>query len=141
MKIFIAGIMQGNRKDELIHSQDYRKIISNKLSKIVGNVEVVDPDKTDPNRLSYSHEQAKEMFFKYCRIAGKADLLIAYIPEASMGSAVEMWMAYKARIPIVTISTMKSNWVIKLLSSEIYETLEEFTENFDSNMLKKLKIF
>lgn len=81
------------------------------------------------------------MFFKYCRIAAEADLLIAYIPEASMGSAVEMWMAYQARIPIVTISSMKSNWVIKLLSNEIYETLEEFVEHFDSKMLKKLKAF
>jgi hypothetical protein len=139
MKVFIAGIMQGNRKDKLIHSQDYREIISNKLDLIVENVEVIDPDKTDPDRLSYNHEQAKEMFFKYCKIAGEADLLIAYIPEASMGSAVEMWMAYQARIPIVTISSMKANWVIKLLSNEIYETLEEFIENFDNDMLSKLK--
>jgi len=139
MKVFIAGIMQGNRKDKLIYSQDYRRIITNKLAELFESVDVIDPDRTDPERLTYTHEQAKEMFFKYCTIAGEADLLIAYIPEASMGSAVEMWMAYQAKIPIITISTMNSNWVVKLLSNVIYESLDEFLERFDNEVFKKLK--
>lgn len=139
MKVFIAGVMQGNRKDKLIYSQDYRRIITYKLNELFESVDVIDPDKTDPQRLTYTHEQAKEMFFKYCTIAGEADLLIAYIPEASMGSAVEMWLAFQARIPIVTISTMNSNWVVKLLSNVIYENLDDFLEEFNSEVYKKLK--
>lgn len=138
MKIFIAGVMQGNRKDSGIYSQDYRTKIKEKLSSFVEDVEFVDPDVTDPDRLTYSETQAKEMFIKYCQAAGKVDLLIAYIPEASMGSAIEMWMAYQNRVPIVTISTMKSNWVVKLLSKIIYTNIDEFQTNFDLSELNGL---
>lgn len=139
MKVFIAGVMQGNRKDHLIHPQDYRKIIAEKLSSIVDEVvEVVDPDKTDPDRLNYTHDQAKEMFIKYCHIAGQVDMLFSYVPEASMGSAVEMWMAHQSNIPIITISTMKANWVVKILSDKVYEDLNDFCDNFDSKTLKSL---
>ena len=78
------------------------------------------------------------MFFKYCNIASKVDLLIAYIPEASMGSAIEMWMAHANNVPIITISPMKSNWVIKLMSSIIYSDIEEFLLKFNRKSLNKL---
>lgn len=138
MKIFIAGVMQGNRKDKKIYAQHYRTIITNKLSQVIDHVDVVDPDKTDPDRLTYTHGQAKQMFFKYCNIASKVDLLIAYIPEASMGSAIEMWMAHANNVPIITISPMKSNWVIKLMSSIIYSDIEEFLLKFNRKSLNKL---
>ena len=35
--------------------------------------------------------------------AARADVLIAYVPEASMGTAVEIWEAYRAGKPILTI--------------------------------------
>jgi hypothetical protein len=129
MKVFIAGVMQGNRKDGLIHSQDYRKVIADILQDINSSVEVVDPDKTDPDRLSYSREQAAEMFFKYCDISSKVDLVVSYIPHASMGSAIEMWIAYNAGIPILTISPLKNNWVIKLFSTKIYSSIAKLSED------------
>lgn len=138
MKVFIAGVMQGNRKDDKIYSQDYRSIITQKLLSIEKETDVIDPDKTDPDRLSYTHGQAAEMFFRYSNMAGKVDLLISYIPEASMGSAVEMWEAWKKEVPIVTISSMKLNWVVKLLSDKIYISMEEFLEQFDRKEFEKL---
>ncbi len=140
MKVFIAGIMQGNRSDDKIHSQDYRKIITKKLHTIIEGVEFIDPDKTDPNRLTYTHEKAREMFFRYCKIASEVDLFIAYIPEASMGSAVEMWIAHQKKIPIITISPLKLNWVVKLLSAIIYSDLDEFLKNLNKNLLKRLDL-
>ncbi len=140
MKVFIAGVMQGNRKDSNIHSQEYRSIITNKLSGIFENVEVVDPDLTDPDRLTYTHEQARDMFMKYCHIAGEVDLLISFLPEASMGSAVEMWMAHQNNVPIITISPMKANWVVKLLSKVVYTDLEEFLNTFDAKVVDTLEI-
>ena len=139
MKVFIAGVMQGNRKDHKIHPQDYRVVITKKLSELFEDVEVIDPDVTDPNRLTYTHEQARDMFMKYCRIAGEVDLLVSFIPEASMGSAVEMWVAHQNSVPIVTISPIKANWVVKLLSSIVYEDLEEFLNSFDRAVLYSLK--
>lgn len=136
MKIFIAGVMQGNRKDGLIHSQDYREKIGNILKGINSSVEVIDPDKTDPDRLNYSQEQAARMFFKYCDIASKVDLVISYIPHASMGSAIEMWTAHKANVPILTISPLKDNWVVKLLSTKIYSSIDKLSE--DKEYIKEL---
>ncbi|MBP9847648.1 MAG: hypothetical protein KBD43_16455 [Saprospiraceae bacterium] len=138
MKLFIAGVMQGNRNDNNIYSQDYRKTITKKVSDLFENVQVVDPDLTDPDRLMYTHEQAKNMFMKYCKVAGEVDLLVSFIPEASMGSAIEMWMAHQNNIPIVTISPMKSNWVVKLLSDVIYEDIQEFLTNFNQETFKAL---
>jgi len=139
IQVFIAGVMQGNRKDDQIYSQNYRQIITDKLSNFSSvNVNIVDPDKTDPDRLSYSFIQAKEMFIKYCLVAGKVNLLIAYIPEASMGSAIEMWTAYNAKIPIITISPMKNNWVVKILSTLIYPDIDEFCSKFSEKELTRL---
>ena len=124
-KVFIAGVMQGNRKDGLIYSQGYRKKISGLLHDIDPTIEVIDPDKTDPERLNYSDKQAKKMFFKYCDIASRVNLLISYLPSASMGSAIEMWSAYNSRVPIIVISPLKNNWVIKLLSVKVYVSIKE----------------
>ncbi|MDP2637579.1 MAG: hypothetical protein Q8P26_00765 [Candidatus Levybacteria bacterium] len=140
MKVFIAGIMQGNRSDDKIYSQDYRKIITKKLHALVDGVEIINPDKTDPDRLTYTYEEARDMFFRYCKIASEVDLFIAYIPEASMGSAVEMWIAHKKNIPIITISPLKLNWVVKLLSTIIYFDIDEFLKNFNKNLLKRLDL-
>jgi hypothetical protein len=57
------------------------------------------------------------------------DLVVSFIPEASMGSAIEMWQAYCAGIPIVTISDLTNNWVVKLLSTKIYTSLDEFVDD------------
>lgn len=138
MKVFIAGVMQGNRKDDKIYSQDYRTIITQKLLSIEKETDVVDPDKTDPERLSYTHEQAADMFFRYSFMAGEVDLLVSYIPEASMGSAVEMWEAWKNKVPVVTISSMKLNWVVKLLSDKVYTSIEEFLEQFNREEFEKI---
>lgn len=138
MKIFIAGLMQGNRKDDKIHSQNYRKKITNILTALVSDLEVVDPDITDPDRLNYTNKQAAEMFFRYNFSMSQVDLVVAYVPEASMGTAVEMWEAWKNKIPIITISPLKHNWVIKLLSSKIYSNIDEFAKTFRKKELKRL---
>jgi hypothetical protein len=135
VKVFIAGVMQGNRKDNSIHPQEYRSIITEKLLGIFEDVEVIDPNLTDPNRLAYTREQANNMFMKYCHIASEVDLLISFLPEASMGSAIEMWIAYQNNVPIITISPMKTNWVIKLLSKVVYRNLKEFLNTFNAKVL------
>ena len=137
-QVFIAGVMQGNLKKLAIHSQDYRRQITAILQAIDTNTKVVDPDKTDPNRLNYNQAEAERMFMKYCDIAGKVDLLIAFIPEASMGSAIEMWKAYQSGIPILTVSPLKNNWVVKILSKKIYTYIDMLSR--DSMYIKSLLI-
>lgn len=140
MIVFIAGVMQGNKKKHGIRSQEYREKIAKHLSEILPGVDIVDPDKTDPDRLKYNDEEAAEMFFRYCKVAGKVDFLISYLPEASMGSAVEMWIAHESNIPIVTISPISHNWVVRLLSNMIFPDFESFLKEFNNNSLKELGI-
>lgn len=136
MKVFIAGIMQGSRKDGKIYSQNYRKKITDILTTLVPDLEVVDPDITDPDRLNYTKKQAAEMFFKYNLMMNQVDLVVVYVPKASMGTAVEMWEAWKNKIPIITISPLKNNWTIKLLSSKLFPTMQEFAKASRNGELK-----
>lgn len=136
MKVFIAGVMQGNRKDAKIHSQNYRKEIIEILTRLNTSLEVVDPDIIDPDRFNYTDEQGAEMFFRYNFMVKNVDLLISYVPEASMGTAIEMWEAWKNKIPVITISPLTYNWAVKLLSSKIYPSIEEFAKAFREGELK-----
>ena len=58
--------------------------------------------------------------------AGRADALVAFVPEASMGTAIEIWEAYRHQRPIFIISPLRENWVIRFLSTRVFETHEEF---------------
>lgn len=142
MKVFIAGIMQGSRNDKKIFTQNYRtRIIEMIRQKYGQNIEFIDPDETDPDRLSYNTAQAKEMFIKYCHIAGTVDLLISYIPKASMGSAIEMWSAYSNNIPIITISPLEHNWVVKSLSNEIFSSIAELKNHIKLGTMDKYLVY
>lgn len=137
MKVFIAGVMQGNLKELGVVSQTYRMDLLMILKKHIRGVEVIDPDVTDPDRLKYDNVEAGGMFFKYCDIAKEVDLLISYVPQASMGTAIEMWQAFNSGVPIITISDMKHNWVIRLLSSEIYPDIATFEKNIQQSEIMK----
>ena len=52
--------------------------------------------------------------------------MLAFVPEASMGTAIEMWEAHQHGRAVITISPMKHNWAVKFLSHELYADLDEF---------------
>ena len=58
--------------------------------------------------------------------AAASDLLIAYVPTASMGAALEMYVAHERGVPVVTISPLAENWVVRALSRRVYRDLEGF---------------
>jgi hypothetical protein len=126
MKVFIAGIMQGSRKDRYIDDQDYRRTISEILMQHHGDVEIVDPNELHPNGVDYDDELAKATLLEMAYLASKVDLTVAFVPQASMGTALEMWNAFEANVPLVTISPMAANWVIKHLSSVVLPDLDAF---------------
>jgi nucleoside 2-deoxyribosyltransferase len=64
--------------------------------------------------------------FELIEEAERADVVIAYLPEASMGTALEIWAAYERGIPIISISPMVENWVVKFLSTWLFPTIEDF---------------
>jgi hypothetical protein len=132
MHVFIAGVMQGSRTDDRVGDQGYRSRITHILRENLAEVEIVDPWALHPESEGYDVERARVTFIKMCALAGQVDVLVAYLPEASMGTAVEMWEAYQNGVRIYCISGLTENWVVKLLSSRVFSTLEDF-EDFVTN--------
>jgi hypothetical protein len=109
-------------------SQHYRQVITRVLQAYLDRVKVIDPWALHPGSEGYDDDRARETFMGMTALAGQVDLLVAYIPEASMGTAIEMWEAYRAGVPIVSVSPMTENWVIKLLSNCVLPDLPTFEE-------------
>jgi hypothetical protein len=138
VKVFIGGIMQGSRLDRFIDDQDYRRVIAEAIHARHPEVEVVDPNELHPDGVDYGDEQAKETLLQLFELAGQADLVVAYAPEASMGTAIEMWQAFQAGAPVVAISPMEANWVVRHLSTAILPDLDAFCSWVAGGGLDKL---
>ena len=54
--------------------------------------------------------------------------VVAYLPEASMGSAIEMWEAKKAGAKVIAITGLKHNWVVRYTADLMVENLEQFAQ-------------
>jgi len=128
MKVFLAGIMQGSRHGEVMHDQDYRPRLKTLLETHLPGAEVYCPKQNHPGSFGYSSAKGREVFLHHNRMAAECDVLVAYLPDASMGTAVEMWEAYRADRVVVSISPLHKNWVVKFLSDRIYPTLESFSQ-------------
>lgn len=126
MRVFIAGIMQGSRRDGGVDDQDYRREIARIMQRHVPGVEVLDPFTLHPNGVTYSPEQAKQTLLDLIALAGQADVLVAYVPSASMGTALEMWNACQNGVRVYTISPMENNWVVHSLSERIFPDIPAF---------------
>ncbi len=126
MRVFIAGIMQGSRPDRGIDVQDYRSEIAQILQSHVPKIEVVDPIALHPDSVSYGPEQAKQTLLELATLAGQVDMLVAYVPSASMGTAIEMWHAYQGNARVYTISPLANNWVVQSLSDRIFPDMVTF---------------
>jgi hypothetical protein len=126
LKVFIGGIMQGSRKDRYIDDQDYRQVIAEAILEVHPGAEIVDPNEIHPDGVEYDDETARRTLLELFGLAGRADLLVAYAPQASMGTAIEMWQAFQSGAPLITISPMTANWVVRHLSTVVLPDLEAF---------------
>lgn len=139
MRVFIAGVMQGSRSDNRVNDQSYRQEIARILRGNLEDVEIVDPWALHPESEAYGSERARETFMGMIAAASQVDLLVAYVPEASMGTAIEMWEAHHAGVHVLTISPMAENWVVKLLSSRILLSVEAFRSFVTNGGLASMK--
>jgi hypothetical protein len=126
MQVFIAGIMQGSRLDRYIDGQDYRRIIAEAILDRHPEAEIVDPNELHPLGVEYDDDLAKRTLLDMADLAGRCGLVVAYAPRASMGTAIEMWQAFQAGVPLVTISPMAANWVVRHLSDVVLPDLDAF---------------
>ena len=125
MRFFLAGIMQGSHLAATIHNQDYRGRIKKLLSEHFPGAEIYDPLADHSNSLSYDDEYGRSVFFHHNRLCREVDVVLAFVPEASMGTAIEMWEAWQHGKAVIAISRMKHNWAVKFLSHELYADVDE----------------
>jgi molybdopterin converting factor small subunit len=125
-RVFIGGIMQGSRHGNSIDAQDYRQIISQCLRSHLPNVEVIDPFEIHPNSVAYDTAEARRTLIELAQTAGQSDAVVVFVPEASMGTALEMWEAYRGGKPIFAISPLVYNWVVRCLATRVFANIEDF---------------
>ena len=123
---FLAGIIQGSNTGKSLQNQDYRNRIKALLRRHFLQAKIFDPVEKHPDSVNYDYRTGESVFLGYIKLATECDCMIAFLPEASMGTAVEMWECYKKGVPVWTVSPMKENWSVKFLSKRIFGTLDEF---------------
>jgi hypothetical protein len=128
VRIFIAGVMQASSVSKGIVDQRYRSEIRAALLARWPDLDVIDPFELHPNSVDYQDAEAKATLLSLLDLACSSDLVVAYAPIASMGTALEMYAAYLQNIPVVTISPMVDNWVVRVLSHRVFPDLTSFTD-------------
>jgi len=126
MRFFLAGIMQGSHSEALVHDQGYREKIKRLLAAHFRDAEVYDPRADHAESIGYDDRLGRSVFFRHNEMCRSVDVLLAFLPEASMGTAIEMWEAYRHGAAVITISPLQHNWVVKFLSHELYPGIEAF---------------
>ena len=128
MKVFLAGIMQGSLAGKAVHDQEYRRALKDLLAEHLSGVTIYDPWADHSGSLEYHAGLAHEVFHHHNRLAGSSDVVVAFVPEASMGTAIEMWEAYRNGNTVLTISPLVHNWAVRFLSHAVYPDLDAFTQ-------------
>ena len=126
MRFFLAGIMQGSHLGTVLHNQDYRARIKALLGQHFPEAEIYDPLADHQDSLAYDEARGREVFFFHNRLCREIDVLLAFVPEASMGTAIEMWEAHQHGAVVLAISPLKHNWAVKFCSHALYADVESF---------------
>lgn len=137
MKIFLAGIMQGSHRGAALHDQHYRGRVKDLLIQFLPAADVYDPLADHADSLEYGDQQASEVFLKHIRMCGEVDVVLAVVPEASMGTAIEMWEAHRNGRVVVTISPLSHNWAVKCVSNIVYADEQHFEQALRGGELAK----
>jgi hypothetical protein len=126
MRFFLAGIMQGSHAEAILHGQEYRQEIRRLVEAHFPEAQVYDPRANHAESLGYDDVTGRDVFFRHNVMCREVDVLLAFVPEASMGTAIEMWEAYQHGAAVITVSPLKHNWAVKFLSHALYANLDEF---------------
>jgi len=138
MRVFLAGIIQGSLAEARIHDQDWRTPIKRVLAEHVGDAEVYCHYSLHPNSITYELPDIQTTLADGFKQAADCDLLIAYVPSASMGTAIEIYEAARNNAIVLTISPMAPNWVLRAYSHEIFPDVEAFEQFIATGRLAEL---
>jgi hypothetical protein len=68
----------------------------------------------------------------------EVDVVLAFVPEASMGTAIEMWEAHQHGRAVIAISPLDHNWSVKFCSHEIYPDVAAFEAALADGRVRQL---
>jgi len=152
LRYFISGVMLGSRPrlDEQCANmvpQDFREKIAQIIRQADPTAVVVEPLDVVKRRaegfgmtlgqLSQHTEMVRESFEEVVELAAECDVVVSNLPEASMGSAVELWEARRAGRHVLTISPLKDNWLLRSTSHHNFADLEEFERGLKEHLPKR----
>ena len=137
MRFFLAGIMQGSHTEAVVHNQDYRQRIGELLAEQFPEADVYDPRAEHTESIGYDDGTGRQVFFHHNRMCREVDVLLAFLPEASMGTAIEMWEAYQHGAMVIAITPLKHNWAVKFLSHVLYADVEQFEAALGSGQVAR----
>jgi hypothetical protein len=137
MQIFLAGIMQGSHLGAVMHHQGYRSRLRELLQKHLPEANVYDPLADHEQSLDYEPDQGRAVFLHHNQMCSKTDVLMAFVPEASMGTAIEMWEAWKNGRIVISISPLSHNWAVRFCSHLLYPDVESFETDLASDELRR----
>ncbi len=138
MKIFLAGIIQGSIAAKAIHDQSWRDRIRHVLSRYLPEAEVYCHYSHHPDSITYALPEICATIGEGNRLAAEADVLVAYVPVASMGTAIEIYEAARHGRVVLSISPLSANWVIRAYSDRIFHDIAEFEAFLCSGRLPSL---
>jgi hypothetical protein len=138
MKVFLAGIIQGSLVEAEIHKQDWREPIKAALSRHVPEAQVYCHYTAHPNSIGYELAQIRRTFRQGVDEAIESDILIAFCPSASMGTAIEMYEAYRHGSAVLSVTPLRANWVIRAYSDRVFESVEDLEDFLASGQLPDL---
>jgi hypothetical protein len=124
MQVFLAGIIQGSLADPTIHAQDWRGPVTALLAEHLPEARVYDHFAKHPGGIDYDLPRIRATLAEGNAACAASDVVICWLPEASMGTANEMFLAWEAERLVLTVTPMAPNWVIRAYSDHIFEDLE-----------------
>ena len=141
---FLSGVMQGKKADgdgiAGTVPQDYRQQMRAAIVAADASATVVEPwdlvaalcqelypEGTPQADMFCDNAHVKRAFSMVVDAAAAADVVVSYLPEASMGSAVEIHTAHAAgkTILVVAPGTMAQNWVVRSYAERTFASIEE----------------
>lgn len=126
-----------------MEDQDYRGRIRHAILAADSAATIVDPLDMGKERAAqlYPHgtpEQemwaddcdVRDMFRDVVAAAASADVVVSYLPTASMGSAVELHAAHAAGRVVLCVApgSMRGNWVVRAYSARVFDDIPSLAE-------------
>lgn len=139
MKVFLAGIIQGSLRSLEVHGQDWREVAAAAFARHVPEADVYDHFAAHPQGISYDLAAIRRTIEEGNEAARTSDVVVAWVPEASMGTALEIYLAFKAGAVVLAVSPMAANWVLRAYTHRIFPDLEALARFLETGGLRALR--